>query len=191
MRPQLFLSLLLISGCAHKQTQTTTAPKPSPPATVVSQAKPPAPPPAPVGTCSSDSDCQTSQLCNDGRCVDAASLPECVKTRTHFDFDKSELHAADQTLLDKFARCVKAQPAAHFVIAGHCDERGTEEYNMALGDRRAQSVAAYLESIGVAKERLRTVSYGKERPLCGGHEESCWWQNRRAALGKEASQAAR
>jgi peptidoglycan-associated lipoprotein len=70
----------------------------------------------------------------------------------------------------------------HIAISGNADERGTEEYNMALGDHRAHAVADYLRSLGASDPQLQTVSYGKERPLCGEHDEACWAQNRRAEL---------
>jgi peptidoglycan-associated lipoprotein len=184
MRNQMILSLLLLAGCAHKQAETARATSPPQPAAA-------APSAARQASCAADLDCQPTQLCVERRCANAAELPQCSTLRVHFDFDRSDLHAADQPGLDLFARCVKAQPATHFVIAGNCDERGTEEYNMALGDRRANAVVGYLTAIGAPKERLRAVSYGEEQPICEGHDESCWWQNRRAQLDKETSQAAR
>lgn len=196
MRSHIFVSLLLVAGCAHKQNKTATAAPAAAPSVARAEPKPAPAPAQPTPTpsqasCSVDLDCGSGQLCVDGRCADAASLPECSMIRVHFDFDKSELHADDEAQLAKFARCLKAEPAAHFAVGGHCDERGTEEYNLALGDRRANSVVRYLVSLGASKEQLRAVSYGKERPLCGGHEESCWWQNRRASLRRESSQASR
>jgi peptidoglycan-associated lipoprotein len=197
MRNHFFMSLLLLAGCAHKQNKTATAAPPSPPAIARSEPQPASSRARPMSetprlaSCSADLDCQSTQLCIDGRCADAASLSECSMIRVHFDFDKSDLRTGDEALLARFARCLKAEPATHFVVAGNCDERGTEEYNLALGDRRASSVVRYLVSIGASKDQLRAVSYGKERPLCTGHEESCWWQNRRASLRKEAPQASR
>ncbi len=185
MRNPVVLSVLLLAGCAHKQSETATAPPPPPRA--VAAAPSTATPPA----CAGDLDCAPTQLCVAQRCANAAELPQCSTLRVHFDFDKSDLHAADEPALSMFARCVKAQPATHFVIAGNCDERGTEEYNMALGDRRANAVVAYLTSLGAPRERLRPVSYGEEQPICEGHDESCWWQNRRAQLDKETAEAAR
>lgn len=118
--------------------------------------------------CSADLECKTNELCENEHCVDVASIAECRSLRVHFDFDKSELKPDSQQLLAKFSRCMKAQPTAHFVVAGNSDERGTEEYNLALGDRRSTSVIRYLESLGAADGQLRSVSYGKLQPLCGG-----------------------
>jgi peptidoglycan-associated lipoprotein len=80
------------------------------------------------------------------------------------------------------ARCLKGDHDLHVTIEGNADERGTEEWNIALGDKRATAVAEYLEHLGVSQAQLKTVSYGKERPLCEQHNEDCWSKNRRAAL---------
>jgi peptidoglycan-associated lipoprotein len=126
------------------------------------------------------------------RCVDITpDLAECTNVRVHFPFNSDESDAADKPQLERSARCLKAEHSLHVTIEGNADERGTEEYNMALGDRRANAVVGYLTAIGAPKERLRAVSYGEEQPICEGHDESCWWQNRRAQLDKETSQAAR
>lgn len=84
--------------------------------------------------------------------------------------------------MQRMARCLKADHALHVTIEGNADERGTQEYNLALGDQRANAVARYLELLGVSAAQLRTVSFGKEQPLCMEHEEGCWAQNRRAAI---------
>ncbi|MGE5232715.1 MAG: peptidoglycan-associated lipoprotein Pal [Acidobacteriota bacterium] len=97
-----------------------------------------------------------------------------------FDFDKYELKADARDRLAKNAQWLNAHPEFTITIEGHCDERGTSEYNLALGDRRANAAKEYLVSLGVTTARLRTISYGKERPFCTEHSESCWSQNRRA-----------
>jgi len=98
----------------------------------------------------------------------------------HFDFDSSVLSAeAQQILLDK-AQWMRKNSEASVVIEGHCDERGTNEYNLALGDRRARSAKAYLFDLGISASRMQTVSYGEERPLDPGHDEAAWSKNRRA-----------
>ena len=102
--------------------------------------------------------------------------------RVHFAFNRSDIDAADRDGLERAARCLKADHALHIAIDGNADERGTEEYNMALGDRRAHAVADYLRSLGASEQQLQTVSYGKENPLCSEHDEACWAQNRRADL---------
>jgi peptidoglycan-associated lipoprotein len=114
-------------------------------------------------------------------------LDECSTVRVHFDFNEADLHATESSKLDRIARCLKADQQLHVSIEGNADERGTEEWNIALGDKRATAVAQYLERIGVSKAQLRTVSYGKDRPLCEEHNEECWSKNRRAALKPHVS----
>ena len=98
----------------------------------------------------------------------------------HFDFDRSDIRPGDAKILDASARWLTNNPKQLVLIEGHCDERGTSGYNLALGDRRAQATKDYLISRGVQATRITTVSYGEERPLCTAHNESCWSQNRRA-----------
>jgi len=97
-----------------------------------------------------------------------------------FDFDKSVIRADAKQSLDGNVRWLKANPHATIVIEGHCDERGTREYNLALGQRRAKSVHDHLVAAGINARRIRTTSYGKERPFALGHDESAWMWNRRA-----------
>ena len=99
--------------------------------------------------------------------------------RIHFDFDKSYIKREYQPVLKSNAAWMQDHPNTNVTIEGHCDERGSIEYNIALGDRRANSAKRYLMNLGIASNRLSTISYGKERPLCTQHTESCWWQNRR------------
>jgi peptidoglycan-associated lipoprotein len=98
----------------------------------------------------------------------------------HFDFDRYEIRPADAEILGENARWLKANGAALVLVEGHCDERGTNEYNLALGDRRAKAARDYLVSLGVAASRISTISYGEERPVCIERTEACWTQNRRA-----------
>jgi peptidoglycan-associated lipoprotein len=100
----------------------------------------------------------------------------------YFDFDRYDLRPADLATLQTDADFLSAHGGDKVTIAGHCDERGSEEYNLALGVSRANAVSAKLESLGVASQRLKTVSYGKEKPFCTEHDEACWQQNRRAHL---------
>jgi peptidoglycan-associated lipoprotein len=97
-----------------------------------------------------------------------------------FDYDKSDLRDDARTVLAADADWLKKNRTIQFLIEGHCDERGTSEYNLALGDRRANAAKEYLVSLGVDASRVRTVSYGKERPFCNQSTEECWQQNRRA-----------
>lgn len=120
--------------------------------------------------------------------ADIESLNRYVQERGYvrdafFNYDESTLDDAAQTALTASARWLKGEGAAYNVlIEGHCDERGTEQYNLALGDRRANTAREYLMTLGVDGRRIRTVSYGEERPFEEAHTESAWAQNRRAHL---------
>ena len=100
----------------------------------------------------------------------------------HFPFDSSVVNAEERPLLEKAASCLKDNAGLKIVIEGNADERGTVEYNIALGQRRADSVRQYLEELGVSAKQLSTVSYGEEKPLCTEKNEDCWMKNRRAQL---------
>ena len=102
-----------------------------------------------------------------------------VGDRVFFALDSSELTPQARSILDRQAAWLNQYPQAQLRIEGHCDERGTREYNLALGDRRANAVRNYLVSQGVTSGRLETISYGKERPAVVGSNESAWAQNRR------------
>jgi peptidoglycan-associated lipoprotein len=97
-----------------------------------------------------------------------------------FDFDRSFIRPDARTVLQAKAEYMKANPGLRVVIEGHCDERGSRAYNLALGDRRAKAAKRYLIQLGVSADRMKTISYGKNRPLCTGHNEACWQKNRRA-----------
>lgn len=97
----------------------------------------------------------------------------------HFDFDKYDLHPEDRVILDKHAKWLMDNPGSSVRIEGNCDERGTSEYNMALGDRRALAAKRYLVDLGVSEGKISTISYGKEKPLDPGHNEEAWAKNRR------------
>jgi peptidoglycan-associated lipoprotein len=97
----------------------------------------------------------------------------------YFDLDKADIRPDARAALEKTASFLKGYPLAHVTIEGHCDERGSTEYNLALGDRRANAVKQYLVNLGIPAGNLNTVSYGKEKPFCMESNESCWQQNRR------------
>jgi peptidoglycan-associated lipoprotein len=99
-----------------------------------------------------------------------------------FSYDESTLSSEAQSALSTSAGWLKTNPTYGVLIEGHCDERGTEQYNLALGDRRASIVRDYLVTLGVDTARIKTVSYGEERPFAEGHSEAAWAQNRRAHL---------
>jgi len=98
----------------------------------------------------------------------------------HFEFDKADIRDADRAILTKNAEALKKFDFLKITIEGHCDDRGTVEYNLALGDRRAKAANDYLVSLGVSRDRLKVVSYGKEVPVCQQQTEECWARNRRA-----------
>jgi len=99
----------------------------------------------------------------------------------YFDFDKADLRPESQAALDRSIAVLK-NSSAMIRLEGNCDERGTREYNMALGERRANAVANYMVVNGIARDRIETVSYGEEKPAAAGHDESAWSQNRRVEL---------
>ncbi|PIV20441.1 MAG: peptidoglycan-associated lipoprotein [Deltaproteobacteria bacterium CG_4_8_14_3_um_filter_45_9] len=100
----------------------------------------------------------------------------------HFDFDKYDIRREDEGILKENAAWLKKNPKMKIQIEGHCDEKGTVEYNLALGERRANNTKKYLVSLGIASDRISMISYGKERPLDPGHNEDAWAKNRRAHI---------
>ncbi len=145
----------------------------------------------PKPQCGTDADCGPGQRCEGERCVarreEAAAPaapavpPECADASAfviHFAFDKSVLTSESQSTLQRLAGCLKQAPARRVLVQGHCDERGTTQYNIALGSRRAEAAKKYLGDLG-APGTVDTVSYGKEKPLCTESNESCWARNRR------------
>jgi len=110
----------------------------------------------------------------------AAAKNVFLKELVLFDFDSSVLTPVAQDALRRKAEWLKANPNAGVIIEGHCDERGTVEYNLALGWRRAESAKAFLVDLGISAARMKTISYGEERPFNKGHSEFAWSQNRRA-----------
>ena len=182
----LFVALGLVAGCAHHGADVKVASKialgdgAGTHATARGGGDASA---AGGGACSGDSACGEGELCIDGRCgAIATHLAACGQARVHFAFDSSSVDDGERAALQRSARCLRADQGMHLTIEGDADERGTDEYNMALGDKRAVQVAGYLKALGVSDRQLRTVSYGSEKPLCAEHDEACWSQNRRAEL---------
>ena len=132
------------------------------------------------GECRGDGDCEGDMICRGGSCV-AKPKPQfinCAKP-IYFDFNESVLTKDARAGLGANADCIK-NANRQYRIEGHCDERGTEEYNLALGERRANASKKYLINAGVDSAVLSTVSYGEEKPVCYDSNESCWWKNRRS-----------
>lgn len=176
------LLALTATGCHHakKPAVTPAATNLAEPPAAATQ---PAASPAAQRSCSSDLDCGDRQLCLAGRCTDiSAGLAECRRARVHFGYDSALLRPDDLNVLRRVARCLKADQRLVLRVEGNADERGTTEYNLALGDQRARSVTRYLGDLGVSPAQLSTVSYGEEKPLCLDHGEECWYKNRRAAI---------
>jgi peptidoglycan-associated lipoprotein len=116
---------------------------------------------------------------------EASSMSEAARKAAfedeeiHFDFDKYVLTPQAMMVLDDKAAYLREHPEVRVLVEGHCDDRGSNEYNLALGDRRANSAKNYLVKSGVAESRVTTISYGEEQPLCMQQNESCWYRNRR------------
>lgn len=175
------LVLLLVLGtaaCAKKQPPIARPlPPPPPPAeTTVT------PPPEPSAPTSESPVTATPPIAEDT--IAAGSLDEINRNSplkpAFFGLDASEIDAAGQRVLEANADVLKKYPRWQISVEGHCDERGTAEYNLALGERRAMAARNYLVSLGVAADRIKTVSYGKEFPFDPGHTEDAWSKNRRA-----------
>jgi peptidoglycan-associated lipoprotein len=168
------LAVLAILGCHHHGPSTPSKPSAAP------ATPPPAPPP------SSTTETITTQQ-DEYSHIKSLSVDDIERlgllAEIHFDFDRSELREPDRRLLDKDADVMKRYDFLVVTIGGHCDERGTVEYNLALGERRSRAAFDYLISKGVAATRLKTVSYGKEVPLCRESSEECWARNRRDHFG--------
>jgi peptidoglycan-associated lipoprotein len=105
-----------------------------------------------------------------------------VGGQIQFDYDKSNLRPDARQVVERWADWLQQYPAVTVTIEGHCDERGTREYNLGLGERRADSARKYLIALGINADRVGTISYGKERPSCVSSNEACWSQNRRDML---------
>jgi len=167
-------------SCA-KRPPATTPPPPTTAAPPVTEAAPPAPPPAPTPTTTVVEDRTVVPVVPDEG-VSNRPLEELNKLLkpAFFQLNSAELDDAGRAVVTSNADLMRKNQTWAITIEGHADERGTAEYNLALGERRALAVKTYLVSLGVAADRLRTVSYGKEFPFDPGHNESAWSKNRRA-----------
>ncbi len=165
-------------ACGGKK-QPVARPAPPPPSSTTNASSRPPSPPQPVG----EPTVVPPEPVRDDA-ISSASLDDLNKSSplkpVFFELDSSDLNAAGQQALDENAALLKKYPSWTVTVEGHCDERGTAEYNLALGERRAITARAYLVSLGVPADRLRTVSYGKEFPFDPGNDESAFAKNRRA-----------
>ncbi len=174
----LLVAAVVLSGCA-KRPATTQAAAPAPTGSASTTAATP-PAPAPVQSDTPTAATTTPAPSSTARPAvqDFAAVPELADV--FFDFDKYDIRPGDAKTLDANANWLKSNPNHLVLIEGHCDERGTNEYNLALGERRAKSTMNYLVSQGVQANRITIISYGEERPQCTEHNEACWAKNRRA-----------
>jgi peptidoglycan-associated lipoprotein len=163
------VALALIVACAPKKPAPPPEPTPAAVSTpTVVTVEPPAPTPQP-----------TTRVTDDITAKSLSEISSYLKP-AFFDYDKSDVRADARDVLAANAAWLKKYPSVQVTVEGHCDERGTSQYNLALGDRRANAAKDYLASLGVDASRIKTVSYGKERPFATGHDEDSWQKNRRA-----------
>jgi peptidoglycan-associated lipoprotein len=163
------------AGCSKKPPATTPAPAPPPPA---APAAPPAPPPPPAPPQAPPPPALTEDEIFARKTLEQLNA-ERPLADVYFDLDQAQIRADARGSLQKNAAWMKRWSATRILVEGHCDERGTAEYNLALGERRATAVKEYLQSLGVSPDRVAVVSKGKESPFCNQSNESCWQQNRR------------
>jgi peptidoglycan-associated lipoprotein len=173
------LTVLTVAAAAcHKNKAPVVRPAPPPPSSGAAGERPPAPPePVPEPAVVPPEPVKEDTIAS-------ASLDDLNRNSPlqplFFELDSSDVSAAGQATLNANAALLKKYPSWTVTIEGHCDERGTAEYNLALGERRALAARAYLVSLGISADRLRTVSYGKEFPFDPGHDDAAYAKNRRA-----------
>jgi peptidoglycan-associated lipoprotein len=168
----------LVAAAAALALACSPKPKPEPPP------PPPAPAPTPTVVTLEPTPVPTPRptprsLEEDIKAMSLDRVSSYLKP-AFFDYDKADLRTDARDVLAANAAWLKSHPTVAFTIEGHCDERGTAQYNLALGDRRANSAKEYLVSLGIDAGRVKTVSYGKERPFATQHDEDAWAKNRRA-----------
>ena len=176
----LLLAGLMITGCAKRPATTaatTAAPAPAPPAT--SSAPAPTQPAPSSGAAAPAAPAAPGQT---PRPSPKEFMAVAALKEVYFDFDKYDIRAEDAKTLDANAAWLKSNADNLVLIEGHCDERGTNEYNLALGERRAKATMNYLVSQGIQANRITIISYGEERPVCSEKTEACWAKNRRASF---------
>ena len=176
MKKTIFVVLALAAATAFTACAKKAPPAPPPPPPVAPEAPPPAPPPPPKP--------EVAPVVDEYARLKAMSAEEIEKSgllkEVYFEYDKADIREPDRATLAQNADALKRFDFLRITVEGHCDERGTVEYNLALGERRAKAALDYLVSMGVPADRLKTVSYGKEVPVCTQSSEDCWQRNRRA-----------
>jgi peptidoglycan-associated lipoprotein len=158
----LIMIVVVVADCRRRRPETEDRPREEPPATVVD---------------TPDTGADTRRDAEEALMRERAMAT--IGEQIYFDFDQSELRSEAREVLSRKAEILRQYPDIRVRIEGHCDERGTVEYNLALGERRAEAARAYLIDLGIDPDRLTTVSYGEERPAVEGQNEAAWSQNRR------------
>lgn len=162
-------------ACGRREPPATPPPPPPPPPAPVVQPPPPPPPPAPEPP--------PPPAPTEAELFAQMSLEQLNAQQpledVRFDYDRAELSDAARASLQKNATWMNRWTSTRVTVEGHADARGTSEYNLALGERRAAAVKTYMASLGVDEARINTVSFGEERPVCSDENEACWQQNRR------------
>ena len=177
---------VLLAGCAKRPATTqAAAPPPTAERATTPAPAPPAPQPSTMAPPTSPAPSPTPAPAPATAAPAARPVPSEFAANENlqdifFDFDKYDIRPGDARILDANAGWLKSNPNHLVLIEGHCDERGTNEYNLALGERRAKSTMNYLVSQGVQASRITIISYGEERPTCTQKSEECWAKNRRA-----------
>ena len=162
-------ALLMLSACAKKTAQA-----------------PPPPPPAPRPTVAAVTPTTVHRTTEVARPND--DLFNKGMKDVYFDYDKFAIRADQAPISQQDADYLRAHPEIKVIIEGHCDDRGSEEYNLGLGDNRASTLKAELVKMGISADRIKTLSYGKEQPFCSEDNEQCWQSNRRDHVVLQAAQ---
>ena len=170
---------IAVTGCAKKVPPPAPAPPPPPPAAAPAPPPPPPPPPAPAAAAVPAAPAALSEEEAFARKSLEQLNAEHPMDDVYFDLDKSDIRTDARASLQKDSDWLKKWAKVQITIEGHCDSRGSAEYNLALGARRATAVKDYLVSLGLPAARVTIVSKGKEQPFCAQQDESCWQQNRR------------
>ncbi|GAB4293629.1 MAG: peptidoglycan-associated lipoprotein Pal [Desulfuromonadia bacterium] len=188
----LVCTVAALAGCASKESVKKDEPIASSPSPTAQQTPPPAPKPAPTPSPAPAPAPKTVEQPVAPAPVKGESVPESTQPAVeefkgaletvYFAFDSSELTDQSRDTLYRNAEILIKKTKGKFFVEGHCDERGSDEYNLALGERRARAAYQYLVTLGVAPERLSIISYGEERPVDPGHTEEAWAKNRRVEI---------
>ena len=188
------LFLHMLGGCANKEVVKTeepivpaivAAPEAPPPSSPEQKpqslpAPQPQPSPPPVAVKAEAQEEQKIIPASQQNTASTETEQKNILEMIYFDFDKFDLREADRDILTRNAQVILDKLKGNITIEGHCDERGSSEYNLALGERRARSAMKYLVTLGVPAERLSIISYGEEKPIDTGHDEAAWAKNRRS-----------